>query len=97
MRTIIAALLCAVTLSGCLGMGQKPDVTLAPPPKPILAKPSAWAMAPCKDPVVLPKGPLTQKHGEDAWGTDDDSLRDCGARHAVLVHFITKRDGGLTN
>lgn len=95
-RTTAVALLCAISLSGCLGMGQHLDTTAAPPPKPILPTVSEWVLQDCRDPVVPRAGAMTQQTNENLWGADDDSLKDCKTRHHILVNIVRAERSGLS-
>lgn len=44
--------------------------------------------APCVLPQSLPPRDLTQAEVERLWGRDRGALRDCSARHGLLVTFV---------
>ncbi len=92
--SIAGAMLCSIALSGA-SCWQRDGVAVLPPEKPRLDMPDSVSMAPCADPVKLPKGEKTQQELEYYWGLDVDHLIACGAGKGVLVRFIRNRDASL--
>lgn len=52
-----------------------------------IAAPPEALMAPCAAPLRLPQRDATQAEVERWWGHDRSALRDCAARHGLLIDW----------
>lgn len=61
----------------------------------VFARPPAALEEECRDPVLLPDGPLSAGASERAWVDDRLSLVSCAESKAALSEFYRSRDAGL--
>ncbi len=95
-RYRLLQLLAAGALAASLAACSLNAPLVAPPVAPRLDPPDAAVTGPCPKPIALPAGPMAQQDIERSWRVDRRNLIACGAEKAVLVDYITTRDGGLS-